>query len=104
MEGEVINDCHAEVLARRCLLDYLYGQIEVFKEDAGSIFEMNYFTDRLSIKRDVQFHLYISTAPCGHARIFNPPKKSFEIYHERNSLLAVLRTKIEAGGGTLSVF
>ena len=29
VEGNSLNDCHAEVIARRCLIDYLYSQLEL---------------------------------------------------------------------------
>jgi double stranded RNA-specific editase B len=30
------------------------------------------------LKDNVQFHLYISTSPCGDARIFSPHEAAFE--------------------------
>ncbi len=76
-QGLSVNDCHAEILATRCVRDYLYSQIEAFenskseKDRLECILEENTSPDRQSkyqLKSDVKFHLYISTSPCGDAR------------------------------------
>lgn len=76
-QGLSVNDCHAEILATRCVRDYLYSQIELFenakseKDRLECILEENTSPDRqvkYQIKSDVKFHLYISTSPCGDAR------------------------------------
>lgn len=33
MNGYALNDCHAEILARRCLINYLFSQIEMLIEN-----------------------------------------------------------------------
>jgi len=81
--GLALNDCHAEILATRCLRDFLYSQIEALRsvEDwsegkpealGGLILEKLPSTAdgvmRFKLKDDVKFHLYISTSPCGDAR------------------------------------
>jgi len=84
-EGKSVNDCHAEILARRGLISFIYDQLEsylVHPED--SIFEPAGGV-RLRIKNHILFHLYVSTAPCGSAS-------------ERGSSL---RTKMEGIEGEL---
>jgi double stranded RNA-specific editase B len=82
-KGLALNDCHAEILATRCLRDFLYTQIDMVnalenpavdeKPDAESLILENFGTDsegvtKYKLKEDVKFHLYISTSPCGDAR------------------------------------
>ena len=105
LNGEALNDCHAEILARRALLSFLYDQLAAHTAHptGGSIFEpSNEPQDRLKLKANVRFHLYISSAPCGDARIFNlngsltdPSRDLYPIRPGRG----MLRTKIEAGEG-----
>jgi len=72
--GEAVNDCHAEILARRGLVSFLYDQIEKYASNPEeSIFEPAGIDDhlRLKVKEDVRFHLYISSAPCGDASLYS---------------------------------
>lgn len=59
------------------------------------------------IKEGVEFHLFISSAPCGDGRIFNPHENmnedgSIDEHPERISR-GQLRAKIECGEGTIPV-
>ncbi|XP_021945899.1 double-stranded RNA-specific editase Adar [Folsomia candida] len=122
-DGLAINDCHAEILATRCLRDFLYSEVEnigcsttdeefeesILKEvksDTGEVFYM--------VKENVKFHLYISTSPCGDARIFSPkgleatdeeiePTDDLQDSHPTRRNRGVLRAKVEAGEGTIPV-
>lgn len=69
----LIRDCHAEVLARRGLLAYMYDVLE--SSANSSIFEM---TDksRLRLKSGVKLHLYTSSQPCGNATMKKWAKSS----------------------------
>ena len=76
-KGNVLHDSHAEILARRGLVSFLYSQLEMHLSDpVASIFEDDQ-TDgdqpypRLRIKREVEFHLFIQSAPCGDGRKFS---------------------------------
>jgi len=85
LDGKSLNDCHAEVLARRGLVSFLYDQLESYlNHSEESIFEQS-GSVRLRIKNHILFHLYVSKAPCGSAS-------------EQGSSL---RTKIEGIDGTL---
>ena len=108
MEGESLNDCHAEVLARRCLVNYLYDKLMTYETDTEeSIFEPteNLNMDshfRLKLKSNYLFHLYISTAPCGDARIFtltDSVVSPLQDLHPNRLGRGQLRTKIESGEG-----
>ncbi|XP_015214740.1 double-stranded RNA-specific editase 1 isoform X4 [Lepisosteus oculatus] len=108
--GLALNDCHAEIVARRSLIRYFYTQLEYFlssnkEEHQKSIFvrcEKNGY----KLKENVQFHLYISTSPCGDARIFSPHEAGVEDQgdrHPNRKARGQLRTKIESGEGTIPV-
>ncbi|KAJ8282575.1 hypothetical protein COCON_G00050940 [Conger conger] len=108
--GLALNDCHAEIIARRSLIRYLYTQLEHFlsskkDEQQKSIFS-RCDTQGYRLKDHVQFHLYISTSPCGDARIFSPHEVGVEDQgdrHPNRKARGQLRTKIESGEGTIPV-
>ncbi|XP_007452548.1 PREDICTED: double-stranded RNA-specific editase 1 isoform X1 [Lipotes vexillifer] len=107
--GLALNDCHAEIISRRSLLRFLYTQLELYlnsKDDQKrSIFEKSE-RGGFKLKDKVRFHLYISTSPCGDARIFSPHEPVLEEpadRHPNRKARGQLRTKIESGEGTIPV-
>ncbi|XP_044916738.1 double-stranded RNA-specific editase B2 isoform X3 [Felis catus] len=83
-QGLVVNDCHAEIVARRALVHFLYAQLELHlskrREDSEhSIFERSK-DGGYRLRDNVLFHLYVSTSPCGDARLHSP----YEITADRN--------------------
>eukprot|EP00092_Neocalanus_flemingeri_P022786 GFUD01024706.1.p1 GENE.GFUD01024706.1~~GFUD01024706.1.p1 ORF type:complete len:703 (+),score=193.42 GFUD01024706.1:51-2159(+) len=106
--GSSLNDCHAEVIARRCLVAWLYNQLELAILGRTSVLQRDQ-EGGFRLLQGVSFHLFISTAPCGDARIFS--------LHEQpasgtNCLTGYagrpgegnrgkLRSKIESGMGTV---
>ncbi|KAM9307868.1 double-stranded RNA-specific editase B2 [Gastrophryne carolinensis] len=109
-QGMVVNDCHAEVLVRRAFIHFLYTQLELHLSNQKSDWQRSVFI-RLKeggfrLKDNILFHLYISTSPCGDARINSP----YEITSDLNRFKHIvrkfrghLRTKIESGEGTVPV-
>ena len=100
LAGTVLNDCHAEVIARRCLVAWLYGQLELIIEGKGESHLVPAPLGGFKLRPDASLHMFISTAPCGDARIFS--------MHEEVSVGAgsgvnkgKLRSKIESGMGTV---
>ncbi|XP_060937551.1 double-stranded RNA-specific adenosine deaminase [Limanda limanda] len=109
LKGETVNDCHAEIISRRGFLRYLYSELQKHHEGAeDSIFEMAE-SEKLRIKADITFHLYISTAPCGDGALFD--KSCSESGDDvdghqplfENTKQGKLRTKVENGEGTIPV-
>ncbi|XP_059194845.1 double-stranded RNA-specific adenosine deaminase [Centropristis striata] len=109
LKGDTVNDCHAEIISRRGFVRFLY--IELLKHYDGtddSIFEPA-GDNKLRIKSDITFHLYISTAPCGDGALFD--KSCSEAGDEveghqplfENAKQGKLRTKVENGEGTIPV-
>lgn len=108
--GLALNDAHAEIIARRALLTFLYNQLELHLTEEGaemSIFERKEDEAGYQLRDGVRFHLYISTSPCGDARIFSPHEVSsdsdFGDRHPNRKARGQLRTKIESGEGTIPV-
>ncbi|XP_023234864.1 double-stranded RNA-specific editase Adar-like [Centruroides sculpturatus] len=78
LDGTSLNDCHAEVLVRRCLTSFLYSQLESMATGRKnrSIFIECDGTPAYRLKPDVKFHLYVSEPPCGDARMCFPEEFS----------------------------
>lgn len=109
-QGTSLNDCHAEVIARRSLLRFLYAQLQLHLDSdsakrESSIFQLRDDGQGFRLKDSIQLHLYISTAPCGDARIFSPHEKEGDTSdkHPNRRARGQLRTKIESGEGTIPV-
>ncbi|KAI1280602.1 Double-stranded RNA-specific editase 1 [Halotydeus destructor] len=110
MVGAVLHDCHAEVLARRCFVHYLYTQIfdltdSGYQDKEDFIIERREDQHGFRLKKDLQVHLFISSAPCGDARVFSPKDENQGTGdpHPNRMSRGLLRAKIEAGEGTIPV-
>ncbi|DAZ98713.1 TPA: hypothetical protein N0F65_006745 [Lagenidium giganteum] len=90
--GMVVNDCHAEVLARRAFLRYLYLELRnLGKCDATqSIFQRHEETGRLELKPQHSLHLFVSEAPCGDSAIYRLKKDVVDNY---------VNERVERAGG-----
>ena len=111
-QGNALNDCHAEVISKRCLRRFFYDQLQLVTQPDQQ--EACIFTPRkegggYKLKDNIQFHLYISTSPCGDARIFSPHENNENSEggggdrHPNRKARGQLRTKIESGEGTIPV-
>ena len=106
--GLAINDCHAEVIARRSLMRFFYQQLDLCakNQSESSIFEQA-ISGKFKLKSGVSFHLYISTAPCGDARVFSPKEATegsvdgADDRHPNRKGRGIARVKIESGEGTI---
>uniref|UniRef100_A0A3Q1GDM9 Adenosine deaminase RNA specific B2 (inactive) n=1 Tax=Acanthochromis polyacanthus TaxID=80966 RepID=A0A3Q1GDM9_9TELE len=109
-QGQVVNDCHAEVTARRALLRFLYSQLELFLSKRPEDWEESIFVRHKEcsyrLRDNVHFHMYISTSPCGDGRLNSPYEITTELHSSRHLMRKHrnhLRTKIESGEGTVPV-
>ncbi|KAK5649701.1 hypothetical protein RI129_000730 [Pyrocoelia pectoralis] len=108
INGIALNDLHAEILVRRCLLIYLYDQLALMLQNPqhqnNSIFENASENKKFKLKQGVEFHLYINTAPCGDARVFAPHDDRTNVdRHPQRASRGKLRTKIESGEGNIPI-
>ncbi|CAG0909074.1 unnamed protein product, partial [Cyprideis torosa] len=81
--------------------------------EESSIFTFLPAAKTFSLKKGVQFYLYINTSPCGDARVFSPQEARpmgvpsnqgyFEVDTAAGRGRGQLRTKIESGEGTIPI-
>ena len=110
-KGLVVNDSHAEVVARRSLIRYFYRELLAKKSHKRAIYVDSECAGLAEIPDKLKFHLYISTAPCGDGALFSrddnenrvPPQDDSHRPTMESKKQAVLRTKIEGGEGTIPV-
>ncbi|XP_062923159.1 tRNA-specific adenosine deaminase 1 isoform X1 [Mobula hypostoma] len=67
--GDVVNDSHAEVTARRGFLRYLYHQLKEAFKNKNSIFITSSERGKWKLKPGITFVFFISHTPCGDASI-----------------------------------
>ena len=113
--GTAVQDCHAEVVARRAFMRYLYSQARSTLRQSGadeSIFEEPEH-GKLKVKSSILFLLYISKPPCGDATQFtradtggrrDPTKDGacqpyWNPTSRKERKMGVLRKKLESGEG-----
>ncbi|XP_077292509.1 adenosine deaminase acting on RNA isoform X2 [Arctopsyche grandis] len=108
--GLAVNDCHAEVVARRCFQEFLYDCLKDIAESSDGRGQRSNPLEPApdggyQVRGSYRFHLYISTAPCGDARIFSPHEETCRPpdRHPNRQARGQLRTKIESGEGTIPV-
>jgi tRNA-specific adenosine deaminase 1 len=66
-KGDLLNDSHAEVIARRGFLIYLYDNMEKSLKGNKSIFTFE--NNNFLLRENIQFVFYSSQLPCGDASI-----------------------------------
>uniref|UniRef100_A0A3B3BXB8 Adenosine deaminase RNA specific B2 (inactive) n=1 Tax=Oryzias melastigma TaxID=30732 RepID=A0A3B3BXB8_ORYME len=101
--GCILRDCHAEVISRRALVRFLYAQLELLTPDDSkeqSIFVRNK-DNSFRLREGILFHMYVSSSPCGDARL-NCPYETTAAYPSRRFRFH-LRVKVNGGEGTLPV-
>uniref|UniRef100_A0A2K6TNA0 Adenosine deaminase RNA specific B2 (inactive) n=1 Tax=Saimiri boliviensis boliviensis TaxID=39432 RepID=A0A2K6TNA0_SAIBB len=109
-QGLVVNDCHAEVVARRAFLHFLYTQLELHlstrREDSERSIFVRLKEGGYRLRENILFHLYVSTSPCGDARLHSPYEITTDLHSSKHLVRKFrghLRTKIESGEGTVPV-
>ena len=110
-EGLVVNDSHAEVVARRSLMRFFYRELLAKCTQSSTVFIDSKSTVLAQVRGTLKFHLYISTAPCGDGALFSrgddenrvPPSDNRHQPTLQNKKQGVLRTKVEGGEGTILV-
>ncbi|XP_068158185.1 tRNA-specific adenosine deaminase 1 [Drosophila tropicalis] len=65
-KGYILNDSHAETIARRAFLRYLYHELN---KDADSIFEWDHELVCYKLKQHYEYHFLCTQTPCGDACI-----------------------------------
>ncbi|CAM9964341.1 unnamed protein product, partial [Heterosigma akashiwo] len=82
-DGSVINDCHAEVMARRAFIGWLLDEVLYLKMaeqrveerttgPVGAVSPLVQVADnKYSLKENMRVHFYVSEVPCGDANIYD---------------------------------
>ncbi|EDW86188.1 uncharacterized protein Dwil_GK16285 [Drosophila willistoni] len=75
-KGYILNDSHAEIIARRAFLRYLYHELNKDTDheqnkDTESIFEWDHELVCYKLKKHYEYHFLCTHTPCGDACIGN---------------------------------
>ena len=86
VEGKRVRDMHAEILARRGFLRFLYQQLHLCaRGEETMMFSFDKSIGLCTLKRGVTIHFYTSSQPCGNACLkkFAHPKPRL-VFNEQN--------------------
>lgn len=101
--GFAVNDCHAEVIARRAFVAYLYSELETWRKDPRkSLFTSGSGTRTCELRMGVSFHLYVSSIPCGDAAVF--PQQDDSPFLKRKQLRKRGRARAKIDMGEAAVY
>lgn len=68
--GSQLSDSHAEVLARRAFIRYVYEQIDLTLSGSESAIFSRNDENKIELNSKVSFHFFSSQTPCGDCSIF----------------------------------
>ena len=72
LNGNIVHDCHAEIIARRSLIRWLYSQLNKSDSKKSFITKNKITTSHTPFElRPFELWLYISLSPCGDATVFS---------------------------------
>ena len=72
LKGNLIHDSHAEVLARRCFMRFLYHELNMFVQNKNYQSEMldkKEEENKFDVKEDLEFILFTSHVPCKYSNL-----------------------------------
>ncbi|XP_046549204.1 tRNA-specific adenosine deaminase 1-like [Haliotis rubra] len=98
--GDIVNDSHAEIIARRSFLCYLYEDLRVvYGGGQGEVFlPPQDGCHRCKVKPGVHFHFFTSQTPCGDASIFPRPDEGADMMDVMGSVAADSSLVPKSGG------
>lgn len=96
--GSRLSDSHAEVLARRAFIRYLYDQIDLTLHGSESTVFSQSGKNKIELNSNISFHFFSSQTPCGDCSIF--PKH--EIYDNGVHVHKIRRIDENTCGHTIS--
>ena len=101
MLGLTVHDSHAEIVARRSLLRWLYLQLKAAKsgQESFAIFNKSKKDELPFTLKPFDLWLYVSQAPCGDGAVFSRADMRHKTTPHHASQ-GKFRTKTEAGSGT----
>lgn len=70
VDGTILHDFHAEILARRGFILFLAHELIKCINKTESVIRRT-SSKQFKLKPGVEFHLYVSTAPCGDGRVYS---------------------------------
>ncbi|KAH8400548.1 hypothetical protein KR222_006182 [Zaprionus bogoriensis] len=86
-KGFILNDSHAEVLARRAFLRYLYNELlKAAKQEEDSIFSWKPEEAHFVLSDHLDFHFLSTQTPCGDACILEEQDECSESKTKRQKL------------------
>jgi tRNA-specific adenosine deaminase 1 len=62
--GDVLHDSHAEIIARRGFMLYLYSQLEMTLREGGESCLARRGNGRWGLREGLKLGMYVSTLPC----------------------------------------
>ena len=117
-DGTAVQDCHAEVVARRAFMRFLYSQAKaaLHPDEADQhIFEVPEHGKLLQLKPSIRCLLYLSKPPCGDATQFTRADNGgrqapsdggacqpyWNCMARKERKMGLLRKKLESGEGSV---
>lgn len=100
LHGKAVHDCHAEIIARRGLLRFLYAQVLLYTQDPLKSIFARTNAGKLTLRKGLSFHMFVNTAPCGDSRAYVINDETLQVNGEAENK-SMLRFKVENGMGTI---